>query len=906
MSLVDLDDKVLELVKNLNKETFIYDFLVVMGMPRTTITRAQNGGRLNLAKNEKDLHIKNKLFYRESEDIFASLSDIEQELEGIKNYPRFVVVTNYNEFIAKDNKTNDTLNIKFDELPIYNSFFLPLQGIEKVDFDKENPADIKAAERFAKIYDVLKRENKYISDNKFNIFLIRLLFMLFAEDTNIMPRSIFTNAIKTMTSEDASDMNDVIKLIFDLLDNWLKEFPYVNGQLFTEPHETIKFSKFSRKLIIEAGERLDWKEINPDIFGSMVQAVASDDSRSHLGMHYTSVTNIMKVIKPLFLDDLNESFEEIISLSDRHEVSKRLDVLHGRITKIKFFDPASGSGNFLIITYKEIRRLETKILQFQIDLIENSDLQEANKKKQVQELVSKVTNDDLLDEFKVANVNLGQFYGIEIDPFAHEVSRLSLWIAEHQMNVELAHEIQGAIKPTLPLQKVGDIRLGNALRIDWNSVVPHNADDEVYVFGNPPYIGKSEMNSSQKKDFEYLFDGNLKNYKSLDYIAGWFYLASEMMITDKFIEAAFVATNSINQGSQVSILWPNVLKFGINIRFAVPSFKWKNSAKKNANVIVSIIGISRKSDFYEKKIFHDYGVENVSNINAYLLGLNNFFVEKIKNNPISNLPKLIVGDRPNDGGGLIFDKEEFNEIVTDFPLIEGVFKKFIGGKEFTNNTFRYILWMDEHTAKKYNENPIIKDRFKKVELDRKARGYGELAKKPWKLQSQRSKDEIGIFIPQATSANRDYLPMGFISKGYAFSDPNFMLYTKKVWILGILSSRIHMTWMRAISGKLKNDYRYSVDLVYNTFPVPELSTQRKNEIETVVMDILDYRDESGKTLAELYNRKTMPEELLELHEKLDGIVDRAYRQTPFKDDQERLGMLLNMYQEMTNNDTKLS
>ncbi|WP_374758958.1 class I SAM-dependent DNA methyltransferase [Latilactobacillus sakei] len=640
---------------------------------------------------------------------------------------------------------------------------------------------------------------------------------------------------------------------------------------------------------------MNWKDINPDIFGSMVQSVATEDNRSHLGMHYTSVPNIMKVIRPLFLDELNKTFEDIILLSDRLEQQRRLNNLRYRISKIKFFDPASGSGNFLIITYKEIRRLEIKIMQTQISLIEKSNLQERNKVKQIRKIINSVIEINLLNPDEKSCVHLGQFYGIEIDPFAHEVARLSLWIAEHQMNMELMSVIPNAVRPTLPLQKVGDIRLGNALQIDWQEFLPHKKNDEIYIFGNPPYKGSTEQNNEQKSDMEHVFK---KNYKRLDYIAAWFELASRYIATSK-ASFAFVTTNSINQGTQVSTLWPLIFQRDLEIFFAVPSFKWKNSAKNKANVIVSIVGM-RSLTNENKKIYRDNEVSIVRNINAYLVPHDNFIIRR-RTKSISSLPALIVGNRPNDGGGLIFSISEYNESINRFPELNSIFSKFIGGKEFTNNTYRYILWMSDSDAKIFKTNPIIKERLKKVSETRNKKNIG-LTLAPWQLQNVRNEELMGLFIPQSSSSNRDYLPMGLIDKDVKISDPNFVLYNPELWLVGTLMSRMHMVWIKVISGKLKSDYRYSVEMVYNTFPIPIFSTQRKNEVDRVVRDIFDLREEYGLTLSELYNNKTMPRDLRVLHERLDGIVERAYRQTPFKDDQERLGVLLNMYKEMTKDD----
>lgn len=467
MALIDLEDKIAEIVNREDHSDFLYELLGVYDVPRATITRLKKGNQ-NLTKRVGEVHLKNKVWFKEAKKgkLFDALIDIEQQVEYLSAKPRYLLVTDYDGVLAKDTKTLEALDVKFEELPQYFDFFLAWKGIEKVEFEKENPADIKAAERFARIYDVLRKENNIIETNRgLDLFLIRLLFCFFAEDTDIFKRNSFTNLIKTLTEEDGSNLNKLFADLFIVLDknerddvpSYLKEFPYVNGQLFTEPHTELEFSAKSRKLIIECGELLNWAKINPDIFGSMIQAVASEESRSYLGMHYTSVPNIMKVIKPLFLDKLNQSF------LDAYDDYTKLENLLTRIGKIKFFDPACGSGNFLIITYKELRRMEINII------------------KRLQELLG--------EYLYVPSVTLSQFYGIEIEDFAHDVAKLSLWIAEHQMNEELKNEVHNAVRPTLPLHTAGDIRCANAIRVEWTEVCPAQGSEEVYVFGNPPYLG---------------------------------------------------------------------------------------------------------------------------------------------------------------------------------------------------------------------------------------------------------------------------------------------------------------------------------------------------------------------------------------------------------------------------------
>ncbi|WP_339017576.1 DNA methyltransferase [Fusobacterium animalis] len=504
--LIELEDKIIELIENLDKDKFIFNFLSLYDFPKTTITKLEKGIN-NISKNENEIYLKNKLFFRKVEDdILKNYIEIETSIAEIKTKPRYIIVTDFEKLLAKDTKTEESLDIDFKELPKYYSFFLAWNNIEKIDYEKENPLDIKATERFSKIYDELIKNNINIDNKSLNLFLIRIIFCLFAEDTEMFEKGSFTNDLKTLTSVDGRDFNDVIALIFEKLSKlnmdvkyeYLKKYPYVNGNLFSEEHKKIHFNSKLRKLIIEAGELLNWGKVNPDILGSMLQAVANSETRSNLGMHYTSIPNIMKVIKPLFLDELYTEFFDIkdSDLKDNTKLEK-LEKLLERIGRMKFFDPACGSGNFLIVTYKELRRLEIEIYELIVFIKQKTFIYEPS-------------------------IKLSQFYGIEIDDFAHDVAMLSLWIADHQMNIELKERLQNAFRNTLPLQKVGAIRCANSLKIDWNEVCPHTKDEEVFIFGNPPYLGTEKQSLEQKKDLEINCNDLGINSKMVDYISGWF------------------------------------------------------------------------------------------------------------------------------------------------------------------------------------------------------------------------------------------------------------------------------------------------------------------------------------------------------------------------------------------------
>ena len=899
MAITEYEDQIQSIINEPNHEGFVYDFLSVYEkIPKATITKLRKGLN-NLSKEPGEVYLKNKLYFKQTDsDLMQAYVDVQARVNELGTKPRFIIVTDYKQLLAKDTKTHDSLDIEFSKLPQKFEFFLAWNGIEKADFDKENPADVRAAERFAKLYDVVVKDNPHASRKGLNLFLIRVLFCLFAEDTNIFENNLFTNRVKQMTKEDGTDFDAFVSQLFGVLDfeksqrpvdtpSWLNDFPYVDGDLFKDPHESLMFSSKSRKLIIDAGELLNWNQVNPDILGSMIQAVASEDSRSHLGMHYTSVPNIMKVIKPLFLDGLREDFEAAKGNEDK------LQKLYDRIGNIKFMDPACGSGNFLIITYKELRQLEIDIL---IEL-----------------------NNIGVSTMYVPSVTLDQFYGIEIDDFACDVTRLSLWIAEHQMNVKLHEQISDAVRPTLPLQQAGAIVCGNALRIDWNEVLPHKKNDEVYLFGNPPYLGSKLQNKEQREDLKQALWTNSR-YKKLDYISGWFSKGATYIGLSK-AQLGFVTTNSITQGEQVSLLWPKLLTT-VFIKYAYQSFKWGNNAKKNAGVSVEIIGLaSNHNSCKSKSLFSGLMREIVNNISPYITNSDNSVVIPNKKN-INKWPKMVMGSMPRDGGNLIFsenEKQHFDELGVD-PLI---IRPYIGASEYIRGRKRFCLWMNEQTYKKSEHIPEIKRRVlnvKNYRMQSKAPSTRKAAQTPWSFVQRGEydkaygidyKNKCSLIIPEVSSGNRLYVPMGILPAFDIIFNKAMVIYNAKFYYLGVLQSRMSMVWLRSIGGKLKTDYNYSNTLVYNTFPVPEFSTRRKNEIEDLVWKILDIRDEEGGTLAELYgsplaakNPKPMNSRLKAAHEELDRVVERAYRDRPFKDDNERLALLLDMYSKKVSGNDK--
>jgi hypothetical protein len=734
----------------------------------------------------------------------------------------------------------------------------------------------------ASLYDLLIEENPNIYNSKesihnLNIFLSRLLFCLFAEDTEIFAaKSIFTDTLAQHTAENGKDTHTFLDDLFDRLDTenavhlpeYLRKFEYVNGGLFNQKINAPKFTAKARKTLIELGD-LNWSEINPDIFGSMIQAVVIPEYRSDLGMHYTSVINILKLIKPLFLDGLYEEFEDATTIN-------QLRVLAKRISKIKFFDPACGSGNFLIITYKELRLLEILILEKITDLEGNAPT------------------------IKWTDIQLSQFYGIEIDDFAHEMAILSLWLAEHQMNKVFEERLFdfGKSKPILPLKDAGQITQGNATRVDWNAVCPISKKDEVYVIGNPPYLGSRNQDKDQKDDMKFVF---LKDYKSLDYIAAWFYKGADY-IKGFNAKSAFVSTNSICQGEQVGLTWGRILSDNIEFDFAHQSFKWTNNAKGNAGVTVIILGLRNTSNHF-KYLFKDRFKQEVKNINPYLVDASNIVVTG-RNVPISKFPIMTYGNMPLEGGFLRF-KDEEKKSISNINGIQKYIRKVIGGEEFLKGINRYCFWIEDNEledALKYTE---IKERIEKVELFRINGGdvARTLVSRSHQFRYRHSPKNEQIVIPCTSSENRDYIPCGIYDNSYISLNSIQTINDAEPYVFGITSSRMHMVWVRAVGGKLEERFRYSAKLCYNTFPFPDITTKQKENLNLYVFAILDERAKHNKTMAQLYNPLTMPKGLLQAHQELDTAIEQCYRLQPFKNDTERLEYLFRQYEEMLQKDT---
>ncbi len=889
MNPVELQENLEDLTENLSRETFIFELLTAYRLPKSTVSLLKKSPS-KLSGNNNQIILKNKVLFQATtieEDEHIVIDNLQKDKNTFRYNPRFLIVTDFQTLLAVDTKTKETLDIKINDLGRYYTFFLPWAGMEKAQHVNENPADIRAASKMAKLYDQIIKDNPNHTENglyDLNVFLSRLLFCFFAEDTGIFKKGLFTNSIDSNTQISGDGIGDYFDSLFDVLNtkdterssfaHHFTEFPYVNGGLFEKKIKLPIFTANSRRLIIECG-KLGWDAINPDIFGSMIQAVVHPGQRENLGMHYTSVPNIMKVIEPLFLNDLYDELE-----NSKDDI-KKLTKLRERISKIKIFDPACGSGNFLIISYKELSKLESKIIGCAKDIGHQM--------------------------MPYSGVSLNSFYGIEIDDFAHEIARLSLWLAQHQMNTYF-DDLFGMMKPTLPLKESGIIVCKNAARIDWNVVCPRidykNEKFEIYMVGNPPYLGFLQQKAEQKKDMDLVLP-LVNGYRKLDYISCWFYKAAEYISESFDIKIAFVSTNSTSQGEQASIFWPEIFKMNVEIFFAYQSFKWQNNAKNNAGVTCVIIGL-RKVSSKPKYLYVDNLKTSATNINAYLANSSNVVVTK-RTKPLSNLPTMDLGSAAYDGGYLMLTQEERNAFISNSPKSEDFIKPFMGSAEFIRNIKRYCIWIEDKDSVEATKIPDIKNRLEIVKLFREKSGRGktlETAETPYKFTEIRYKKAPAIIAPIISSETREYIPFGFIKEGIVVPNSARIIYNSEPHIFAIITSRMHMVWVRAVAGRLKTDIRYSGTICYNTFPFPSITLQQKEELTGHVYNILGEREKyPNRTMAELYDPDKMPDGLKVAHKYLDTAIDQIYRSKPFENDESRLSHLFKLYEEMIINET---
>ncbi|MFI0400102.1 MAG: class I SAM-dependent DNA methyltransferase [Thiolinea sp.] len=873
MNIDTLEQNLHKLVVNPSPSTFLYDLLLAYEQPKASMTRLQKGD-YNLAKRSNAVLWKKKVYfaYETDSDLHTLIDNTKQDKETTRHSPRFLIITDLKHFLAVDTKTQDTLDIALAELPKYFDFFLPWAGMEKTQFQSENPADIKAAERMGRLYEIIHHDNLDFDHHALNIFLSRLLFCFFAEDTGIFKTGQFTNAVGSHTAEDGSDLQPYLQKLFRVLalqnrnesPAFLQTFPYVNGGLFEKDFPVPVFSSQARKLILDCGT-LNWKAINPDIFGSMIQAVVHDEQRSHMGMHYTSVVNIMKVMEPLFLNELVEELAK--AAGSENKLAKLLD----RLYHLRIFDPACGSGNFLIIAYKELCKLEIAIFR---------ELQGLNTKWRTAK----------------SGIRLTQFYGIELDDFAHETAKLSLWLAEHQMNMAF-REVFGDAKPTLPLQSGGNIVCGNATRLNWETVCPKDSAHETYILGNPPYLGARMQNADQKADMSVVFQGH-EDYKDSDYVACWFIKGSAYIHANKAV-LAFVSTNSISQGEQVYYIWSRVFKL-VEIGFAYQSFKWSNNAKGNAGVTCVIVGL-RNISKTKKNIFTDVGKKNIEHINPYLTEGNSSFVKKMSK-PLSFHQKMVIGSMARDGGNLIFVDTEKENLISNFPSAKLLIKPLMGSQEFIQGSKRWCLWIEDDFLSLAKSIKPIADRIDRVydfRSSSKAKTTNQYAIISHKFAQRCSINSRSIIVPSTSSENREYIPIGFLEPGVVITNSANAIYEAETYIFAAISSRMHMTWVRAVGGRLETRLRYSSELCYNTFPFPDISAKQKEKLEDHVFRVLDEREKHPeKTMAQLYDPDKMPAALRQAHHDMDIAIEQCYRVKPFTTDEERLEYLFTLYEAM--------
>lgn len=877
------------------KDTFWNDFFNVFGISRRRLaTFEEPVKKLNNAQGFIDLFWKGTLLVEhksKGRSLDAAFEQASDYFHGIKEHelPKYVLVSDFENFrlYDLDEKTEHSFHLSDFHKNI--KLFGFIAGYQKRSFKDEDEVNIAAAELMGKLHDQLE-ESGY-QGHDLEVYLVRLLFCLFADDTGIFEKDTFKEFIEVKTAEDGSNLGAMLAQLFQVLntprekrmsslDEHLAAFPYVNGKLFEEFLMIPAFNSRMREIMLQCSA-LNWGKISPAIFGSMFQSVMDPKERRNLGAHYTSEKNILKLIKPLFLDELWEEFEKV-------KGNKRLlREFHEKLSRLKFLDPACGCGNFLIITYRELRLLEVEVIKvlFRFEGIRFGESGYAQ-----------------VPVNQFLKVDVDQFYGIEYDEFPSKIAEVALWLMDHQMNLRVSEEF-GLYYARLPLKKSAKIVHGNALRINWEDVVCKA--DLSYVIGNPPFIGSKWMTKDQREDMSQ-FQSEIPNSGILDYVSAW-YIKSAHFIQGTKICVGFVSTNSISQGEQAGTLWnPLFKKFGVKIHFAHRTFNWKNEAKGNAAVHVVIIGFGA-FDKSEKKIFQYESIKGdpheikVKNISPYLTNGPDFAVEN-RSKPICSIPQLKTGNKPIDGGNYIFSEEQKDEFLQVEPGAEIFFKKFIGSEEFINGNPRYILWLKDADPSVLRSLPKVRERIQKVKDFRESSNSiptKKLAAQPTRFHTENYPETAFLIIPQVSSERRDYIPIGFENPGIICSDKLRILDNASLYHFGVLVSKMHMTWMKTVTGRLKSDYQYSVLTVYNNFPWPKNpSDKNKALVEEKAQKVLDTRAKyPDSSLADLYDPLLMPPDLVKAHQELDRAVDQCYRPQPFTTEMARIEYLFELYEE---------
>lgn len=810
------------------------------------------------------------------EETLASLRASKKTASG---KPAILIATDGDTVSAEHPKSGDTLHCAFAELGMHFSFLLPAAGKDRYQAAEENPVDVTAAGKLAKLYDALMRVNPDWSTparrHDMNLFMTRMIFCLFSEDVGIFADSQFSHALFSYSGNKGEHARETIVQAFTAMNlpkeqraglpEWARQFEYVNGGLFAGGIDAPIFDPLAFRYLRDACD-LNWKLINPDIFGSMIQSIADPGARSELGMHYTSVPNIMKVLGPLFLDDLDAAIEQ--GWNKPAALRGQL----ARLARIRVFDPACGSGNFLVVAYRELRGREIRLLKRLAEL-------EAN---------------PLMQMF--SSVALGNFHGIEITDFAAETAKLALFIAEYQANAHFA-DVFGRMPPLLPLRDGGHIVTGNALRVDWEVVCPPpSEDEEVYIAGNPPFVGTTYRSVEQRKDFEAVFSAHIDGYGRLDFSAAWMFLAARY-VRNLRAKSALITTSSTVQGSAVEPLWSDILSGGREIFFAHRPFKWRNNAAKNAAVECVIVGLT--TGRCDRRNLFDGEVRNECNyINAYLIDGQKIFVQAERGS-IFGLPSMGPGNFPYDFGHLILSPEERDALIGDHPEAEKFLFKFVGSREVIHAIDRYCLWIDDDDLESALRIPQIALRVEHVVRDRSAStdaGTRRLAEKPHQFREHVAPIGHMMLVPRTSSEKRDYLPVSYASGKIVSSDNNHVLYDAPDWCIALIASRLHLVWIATVCGKLKSDFRYSNTLGWNTFPVPKFTADQLDQLSASARRILKTRYQHyPKTIADLYDPDKMPDDLRAVHRENDELLETMYVGRPFRNDTERLDRLFKLY-----------
>ena len=878
-----------ESAEDAEAKSFLDAFFNVFGVPRKRVaTFEQRVKKLDGKDGYIDLLWKGILLIEHKsrgKDLDRAFQQAKDYFPGLKDRdaPRYILVSDFARFRLYDLEQGQQHEFSLAELYKNVRLFGFIAGYQTTAYKEQDPVNIQAAERMGRLHDKLK-EIGY-TGHSLELYLVRLLFCLFAEDTSIFERRQFQDLIEQRTSEDGADLAGWLCGLFQMmntpqdkrlkkLDEQLAAFPYVNGSLFAELLPHAAFDSCMRQLLLDCCA-LDWSRISPAIFGSLFQSVMDTTLRRNLGAHYTSEKNILKLIKPLFLDELRAEFERI--KTNR----KRLEEFHQHLAQLQFLDPACGCGNFLVIAYRELRLLELDILRALDNGTASLDVA----------------------QFQIL-CDVDQFFGIEIEEFPAQIAQTALWLMDHQMNLRVSEEF-GKYFVRLPLRKSATIIHGNALQQDWREIVKPEALS--YILGNPPFGGKQYQSAEQKTDMAAIFT-DVPSARVLDFVAAWYRKAADYMAENSVIKAAFVSTNSITQGEQVGVLWPDLFKRGVRIHFAHRTFQWSSEARGKAAVHCVIIGFALH-DTEEKRIF-DYETPQAEaheikakNINPYLVDAPDTFLPN-RTSSISGAPEITFGNMPNDGGFLLLTDDKKKDLLKIEPLAQKFVFPFFSAKEFLNDEKRWCLWLVGITPQELRDLPEIKVRvanIKKLRESSDRRTTRELAKFPTQFGEIRQPESDYLIIPRVSSENRSYIPLGFLKKSDIVADSCLAVRNAKLFHFGVLSSTMHMAWTRTVCGRLKSDYRYSAGIVYNNFPWPQTQTDKqKQAIENAAQAVLDARAKfPNASLADLYDPLTMPVALTKAHQQLDIAVDRAYANRKFTGDSDRVAFLFDLYQQIT-------